>query len=214
VGSDAGEVQGDGDEPGQPEELGVERAERQVGQVQEQRDPEQDGGDDGGDDGLLEMVGEGGSLAAPGLAAASPGSQSETSCAQRPADTGRRCSFPEKRGRMAETPAEPVFRLIYRSHNRIPEVDRKAELGEIFSVSRSGNKKKGVTGALLTHGDWFVQALEGDEDTVRGLYEHIFRDDRHERVSVISTGQVDHRVFSRWAMARSPTTASPTSRCS
>ena len=43
---------------------------------------------------------------------------------------------------MAETPAEPVFRLIYRSHNRIPEVDRKAELGEIFSASRSGNKSK------------------------------------------------------------------------
>jgi hypothetical protein len=103
---------------------------------------------------------------------------------------------------MADTPAEAVFRLIYRSRNRIPDIDRKAELGAIFSVSRSGNKRRGVTGALLTHGDWFVQALEGDEATVRGLYEHIFRDDRHERVSVIATDPDAHRVFSRWAMAK------------
>ena len=32
-----------------------------------------------------------------------------------------------------------TFRLIYRSHNRIPEHERKAELGAIFSVARSGN---------------------------------------------------------------------------
>ena len=59
-----------------------------------------------------------------------------------------------------------------------------------------------MTGALLTHQDWFVQALEGDEATVRGLYELIYRDDRHERVSaVIETGTVEARVFGRWSMA-------------
>jgi Sensors of blue-light using FAD len=107
---------------------------------------------------------------------------------------------------MTDAPAsgttDGVFRLIYRSHNRIPEPARKAELGSIFSVSRSGNKKRGVTGALLTHQDWFVQALEGDEATVRGLYEQIYRDDRHERVAVIETGTVPNRVFGRWSMAR------------
>lgn len=106
---------------------------------------------------------------------------------------------------MTDTPsgsAGSTFRLIYRSRNRIPEHARKAELGAIYSVSRSGNKQKAVTGALLIHGDWFVQALEGDEDTVRALYEHIAKDGRHERVSVISTEQVDDRVFGRWAMAR------------
>lgn len=97
---------------------------------------------------------------------------------------------------------EPVFRLIYRSHNRVPEPRRKAELGAIFSVSRSGNKRRGVTGALLTCGDWFVQALEGDEVTVRELYDRIYRDDRHQKVSVLFAGQVEERVFGRWAMAR------------
>ena len=97
---------------------------------------------------------------------------------------------------------EPIFRLIYRSHYRIPEHKRKAELGEIFSVARSNNTKKQVTGALLTHQDWFVQALEGAEDTVRGLYDHIYKDVRHEKVSVLFADHVDDRVFSRWAMAR------------
>lgn len=97
---------------------------------------------------------------------------------------------------------DPTFRLIYRSHNRIPVHDRKAELGAIFSKARSSNSKKDVTGALLTHEDWFVQALEGDESTVRDLYERIYRDRRHEKVAVLFAEQVPDRVFSRWAMAR------------
>jgi len=77
---------------------------------------------------------------------------------------------------MTET---PTFRLIYRSHNRIPGDRRKAELGAIFSAARSTNKRLDVTGALLTSGDWFVQALEGDEAVVRDLYERIGKDARH-----------------------------------
>jgi hypothetical protein len=96
----------------------------------------------------------------------------------------------------------PTFRLIYRSHNRIPGDRRKAELGAIFSAARSTNKRLGVTGALLTSGDWFVQALEGDEAVVRDLYARIGKDARHERIVEIESGEVDGRVFSRWAMAR------------
>jgi hypothetical protein len=96
----------------------------------------------------------------------------------------------------------PTFRLIYRSHNRIPSDRRKSELGAIFSAARSTNKRLGVTGALLTSGDWFVQALEGDEAVVRDLYARIGKDARHERVVEIESGEVDGRVFSRWAMAR------------
>ena len=100
----------------------------------------------------------------------------------------------------ASVTTQEVFRLIYRSHNRIPEREAQGR-ARLDPVSRSGSKKRGVTGALLTHQDWFVQALEGDEATVRGLYELIYRDDRHERVSVIETGTVEARVFGRWSMA-------------
>ncbi|MDN5855504.1 MAG: BLUF domain-containing protein [Actinomycetia bacterium] len=105
---------------------------------------------------------------------------------------------PTRRGSIYDA----LFRLINRSHNRIPEHRRKAELGSIFSASRSGNSGKGVTGALFTHGDWFVQTLEGDETTVRGLYDHLQHDDRHEKISLLFAEEVPGRVFGRWAMAR------------
>lgn len=95
-----------------------------------------------------------------------------------------------------------VFRLIYRSRSRIPAAERKYQLGEIFSVARSSNKKAGVTGALLITDDEFVQALEGAEAVVRGLYDRIYKDRRHEHVEVLESGEVSGRVFGRWSMAK------------
>lgn len=98
--------------------------------------------------------------------------------------------------------SDPTFRLIYRSHMRIPQEQRKAVLGEIFSAARSNNKRQEVTGALLVSDNWFVQALEGEEQAVRSLYEHIARDTRHERVAVVDEQTVDGRAFGRWSMAQ------------
>ena len=96
----------------------------------------------------------------------------------------------------------PVFRLIYRSRSRIGAAERKHQLGEIFSVARSSNKKLGVTGALLITDDEFVQTLEGAEPAVRELYAKISKDKRHEHLEVLDSGDVSERVFGRWAMAK------------
>lgn len=102
----------------------------------------------------------------------------------------------------AQAPEEDgVFRLIYRSRNLIAPGDRKSELGTLFSGARSNNKKQDITGALLVHGDWFAQVLEGSEEPVRALFAHIEQDDRHDQVAVLEAGQAQ-RVFGRWAMAR------------
>jgi hypothetical protein len=103
-----------------------------------------------------------------------------------------------------EQSMQSVFRLMYRSRNRIPDADRKAELGRLFTTARSNNKGKNITGALLLAGDWFVQTLEGDETAVRSLFEHIATDPRHDEVALLEseTKPVGDRVFSRWAMAR------------
>jgi Sensors of blue-light using FAD len=95
----------------------------------------------------------------------------------------------------------PSFRLIYRSRNLIPAGQRKTELGTLFSAARSNNKKQHICGALLVSGDWFVQALEGDEAAVRALFAGIEGDPRHDNVSVLQTGAVPEPVFARWAMA-------------
>jgi hypothetical protein len=90
---------------------------------------------------------------------------------------------------------------VYRSRNKIPADQRKAELGTLFGTARSNNKKQQITGALLIYGDWFAQVLEGDETLVRALFATIEADPRHENVSVIQSGPAE-RLFSRWAMAR------------
>lgn len=98
--------------------------------------------------------------------------------------------------------SEQAFRLMYRSHSRIPAADRKVELGLLFSQARANNKRKQITGALLLSDDWFVQVLEGDEAAVRALFTHIEKDPRHDDVSLLETGTVDERVFARWAMVQ------------
>jgi Sensors of blue-light using FAD len=105
---------------------------------------------------------------------------------------------------MTETAGDsgPVFRLIYRSRSRVGAAERKRQLGEIFSVARSSNKKRGVTGALLITDDEFVQTLEGPEPVLRELYAKISKDKRHEHLELLESGDVSGRVFGRWAMAK------------
>jgi hypothetical protein len=95
-----------------------------------------------------------------------------------------------------------VFRLMYRSRSLIPAEARRAELGTLFSQARSNNKRRAISGALLVHGDWFVQVLEGEELAVRDLLDRISDDPRHEAVTLLESGPVGARVFARWAMAR------------
>lgn len=100
------------------------------------------------------------------------------------------------------TAAGPVFRLIYRSHSRIRPEDGRTALGEVFTAARRNNKRLGITGALMTSGDAFVQVLEGDERAVRDLYDRICGDQRHEQLSVLREEEVPERTFGRWAMAK------------
>jgi hypothetical protein len=94
---------------------------------------------------------------------------------------------------------------MYRSRNRIPAGRRRAELGALFGVARSNNKKQQITGALLIFGDWFAQVLEGEETAVRALFAKIEKDGRHEHISVLESGQAGPRVFARWAASRGTT---------
>ena len=59
-----------------------------------------------------------------------------------------------------------------------------------------------MTGALVITEDAFAQVLEGEEATVRGLYESISQDPRHDSVALLGEETVDGRTFGRWAMAR------------
>lgn len=100
------------------------------------------------------------------------------------------------------SPPAPTFRLTYRSHSRIPAEQRREVLASIFVASRRNNKELEVTGALLITDHYFVQTLEGEEGRVRGLFDRIRRDERHDEVLVVAEETPAERVFPRWAMAR------------
>ena len=104
---------------------------------------------------------------------------------------------------MTEPAPEPgAFRLVYRSRNLVGTTTGAQDLGAIFLSARGNNRELDVTGALLVTADRFVQALEGDEATVRALYDRIEKDSRHDDVTLIDAEAVAQRVFSRWAMAK------------
>jgi hypothetical protein len=103
---------------------------------------------------------------------------------------------------MADAVSVPIFRLVYRSQLTISPEDRKVEIESILEDSRSKNVERDITGALLVWQDYVVQTLEGEESAVRGLYEKIALDPRHEAVALLEAQPVESRAFTRWSMAR------------
>ncbi|SFO62284.1 Sensors of blue-light using FAD [Pseudonocardia ammonioxydans] len=93
---------------------------------------------------------------------------------------------------------KPVFRIIYRSHSRIPVGHRKKVLADIFLHARHRNKDAHITGALLITDHYFAQVLEGDRMTVEQLFDQIRCDPRHEDVTVLESGYVDTEPFPTW----------------
>ena len=61
------------------------------------------------------------------------------------------------------------------------------------------NREVAITGLLLAHQGWFVQALEGPADAVEETYTRILRDSRHSNVTILSTS-VGRRNFPGWNM--------------
>lgn len=95
-----------------------------------------------------------------------------------------------------------VFRLIYRSQLAVGQGEYRSTVDSILSVARKKNPGLGITGALVVFDDSVVQTLEGDEDAVRGLYETISKDPRHDQVELVDETSGADRVFAKWSMAQ------------
>jgi len=54
---------------------------------------------------------------------------------------------------------------------------------------------------MLLHADGnFIQYIEGDRDTVSGLFDMISGDSRHRNILLLSKGEIDDRLFPGWSM--------------
>ena len=74
------------------------------------------------------------------------------------------------------------------------------ELRVLLDQSRLSNAQLGITGMLLYKDGNFMQALEGDERTVRALETRIAADRRHQGMLTLHSGHAAQRQFSDWTM--------------
>jgi hypothetical protein len=91
-----------------------------------------------------------------------------------------------------------MYRVIYKSRRVQPlnwDIVR-----DITSKSESNNKSCGVTGVLLASRSHFLQALEGNFESVNSVFRRIAKDERHCDLSIISFSVVDARLFGSWCM--------------
>jgi hypothetical protein len=74
------------------------------------------------------------------------------------------------------------------------------EIRDILITSRENNQKLNITGMLLYRDRFFIQALEGEKEAVRTLYEQISKDPRHRHVKLVCVDDIDKRSFGDWSM--------------
>lgn len=93
-----------------------------------------------------------------------------------------------------------LHRVIYCSQITIPPIDLNEEIGQIIQTSIRRNREVAITGLLLAHDGWFLQALEGPAEAVLTTYGRICDDPRHSAAKVIEAGPAPARLFADWNM--------------
>lgn len=74
------------------------------------------------------------------------------------------------------------------------------DLNVLLATSQKNNKSIGITGVLLFIEGCFLQVLEGNEQSVKALYNKIKKDNRHYDLLTIFEGKKEERNFSKWSM--------------
>lgn len=88
--------------------------------------------------------------------------------------------------------------LVYASHPRLADPD--ADLGAIAEASQRNNVNADITGALYHTEALFLQVLEGDLEALAATFGRIWRDNRHEGITVLFEADLASRLFGAWEM--------------
>jgi len=70
----------------------------------------------------------------------------------------------------------------------------------ILESSIQNNPANAITGILVATETHFLQVLEGEFEALNATLERISRDTRHDKVQMISFGEIEQRRFSDWGM--------------
>lgn len=91
-----------------------------------------------------------------------------------------------------------LSQLVYVSKRK--SICTAEEIQDILAACERNNPSLGITGVLLYSDDQFIQLVEGEPDTLKGLYDKIKEDDRHENCTMISYAPASDRSFPNWHM--------------
>ena len=91
-----------------------------------------------------------------------------------------------------------LISLIYVSSAQVPFSN--GDLTALLEISRRNNALIDVTGMLVYRDGNFMQAIEGEEQTIHRLQEKIERDPRHDGVITLLTQRIETRQFPEWSM--------------
>ena len=103
-----------------------------------------------------------------------------------------------------------MFLLVYASS--AVELFNEKALHDLLEVCHHNNAKLDITGLLLYHDGSFIQAIEGPEKAVQGLYQKIKRDPRHKDIFTLVEQPVSERNFPSWSMGFQSLTSLPVDR--
>lgn len=92
-----------------------------------------------------------------------------------------------------------LVRLIYYSHpcHGISQ----SQLSDILMEARDRNSREHITGMLAFSPTYFMQVIEGTVEPINDLYRDLIRDERHQRLRLVSYVPIEGRLFSGWSMA-------------
>lgn len=92
-----------------------------------------------------------------------------------------------------------MYYIIYSSYTSSGFSDEDLKI--LLVKAREKNHKIGITGMMLYFDGKFIQLIEGEEKTVKQLYETISHDPRHDRDIILKEGVTEKRFFAEWSMS-------------
>jgi hypothetical protein len=70
----------------------------------------------------------------------------------------------------------------------------------LLKQARADNGRRQLTGMLVSLGNLYIQALEGEAGMVEAVYNTIARDERHSQVTVLFIRPISARMFLPWRL--------------
>lgn len=90
--------------------------------------------------------------------------------------------------------------LCYRSKSCLEAPQSASEARQIAMNSSQRNQDNDVTGVLVFRAGYFLQLLEGPEQSLIETLERIRKDKRHKDIRLLSQGPLERRQFGEWGM--------------